>query len=73
MNYHFSSPDLEEPYVVDKLSIKEDCKSSFSRISCKINELQLCDNFAQKFRKDSLDERKLLACVGIKNFSSAQL
>ena len=44
VNYHFSSPDLDQLYVVGKLWISEAQICSFSRISHKINKLQICRN-----------------------------
>ena len=51
MNYRFSSPDFGEPYVVWKLLIREAFICSFSRISRKINKLQLWKVLARKLRK----------------------
>ena len=54
VNYHLSSPELDKPYVVGKLSISEAQICSFSRIGQKIKKLQLfkfleenLENFAQ--------------------------
>ena len=54
VNYHLSSPELDKPYVVEKLSISEAYICSFSKIGQKIKKLQLfkfleenLENFAQ--------------------------
>ena len=41
VNYHFSSPHLDEPYVIEKLSILDAKICSFSRMGQKENKLQL--------------------------------
>ena len=41
VNFHLSSPQLDKPYVVKKLSISEALICSFSRMGPKIKKLQL--------------------------------
>ena len=57
MNYHFSSPQLDEPYLVEKLSISEAKKCSFSRMGQKIKNYSsfnfLPENL-EKFRSTKL-------------------
>ena len=55
VNYHLSSPQLDKPYVVVKLSISEAKVCSFSRIGQKLKKLQLFQFFGGKLRKISFD------------------
>ena len=73
VNCHFSSPHLDKPYVVGKLSISEAYICSFSRMGQKIKNLQLFEIFAWKLRKFRLTERLSCPSRGIDNFSLAQL
>ena len=41
VNYHFSSPEFDKPYVVGKLSISESSICNFYRIGKKREKLQL--------------------------------
>ena len=67
VNYHFSSPQLDEPYVIWKLLISEAYICSFSRIGQKRKNYSLF-NFLPENRKISLDWALSCASRGIDNF-----
>ena len=73
VNYHFSLPHLDKPFVVGKLSISEAKICSFSMIGQKVKKLQLFYFSAWKLRKISLDWALWRASRGINNFSLPQL
>ena len=50
VNYHLSSPQLDKPYVIEKLSISEAQICSFSRIGQKIKNYSSL-NFYKKTEK----------------------
>ena len=53
VNYYFSSPQLDKPYVIEKLSISEAQICSFSRIGQKIknySSLNFLQENLEKFR-----------------------
>ena len=62
VNYHLSSPELDKPYVVEKLSISEAYICSFSKIGQKIknySSLNFLQENSEKFRSTELYDAPL--------------